>query len=511
MSMWPHQKEILNSLLVADTDDFVQLDTGAGKTMILCQFSKMTTGIVVIVAHRTRLITQISATLGGMDIPHMIIGTEHTRRNCQTATRKARIMVGSVQSIIARQRRGALTVPSKKRCTIVIDEAHHALAENMWGKCCTIFSAQRVVGFSATPWRLDAEPLKKPEGLFDRLVQATALKTNSVSKLIKGNYLSGFVCYSTKSRLDSGKIKLGAHDYIYSSLNAETRTHMYEMAGDAVANYKQYARGKRAFAFCVSIEIAEATAKKFRDEGVSSTTICSEFSAVENERRFNLFASGNVDVICHVDMLGEGVDVPGLECIIMLRKTASLGLCRQWYGRVLRYVEEKKAIIIDHVGNCHEHGLPDTSYVWDLESKRQPGPPLLINCKKCHALNDIRNIHCTECGAQIEVAECKQATENKYIDWDLIEIARSNNRRIYEHENVLKIKTKQMPTSSPCKQIMELRLFCADALLASISIAEINEFMSLTPDSWWLKNFKYSDIGNIDNALEKYREWLTFQ
>lgn len=73
-----------------------------------------------------------------------------------------------------------------------------------------------------------------------------------------------------------------------------------------------------------------------------------------------------------MDLLGEGFDVPGMEAVILARPTASLTLFIQQSMRPLRPDPDnpsKVAVIIDHVGNCFRHGLPNALQEWTLDSK----------------------------------------------------------------------------------------------------------------------------------------------
>lgn len=81
------------------------------------------------------------------------------------------------------------------------------------------------------------------------------------------------------------------------------------------------------------------------------------------------FKSGSIKVLCNVDLISEGFDVPDCSVVIMLRPTESLVLDIQQSMRCMRYKPNKVATIIDHVANYTRFGLPDTPRQWSLEGR----------------------------------------------------------------------------------------------------------------------------------------------
>lgn len=104
------------------------------------------------------------------------------------------------------------------------------------------------------------------------------------------------------------------------------------------------------------------------------------------------FTNGDLRVLSNVELFGEGFDVPNIEAAILLRPTQSLGLYLQQVGRALRPADGKDAaIILDHAGNCRNHGFPDEDREWSLDGgatggRREgaAGPAIKI-CDRCFA------------------------------------------------------------------------------------------------------------------------------
>jgi hypothetical protein len=94
----------------------------------------------------------------------------------------------------------------------------------------------------------------------------------------------------------------------------------------------------------------------------------------------------------------------------------------------MRYMPDKVAIIIDHVGNCYLHGLPDDDRVWTLESKKKQENMVKIReCPNCYAVYPPTMQKCPYCG-YMAVKEI-QRKDKKVVDIDLVEMKRQDDIR----------------------------------------------------------------------------------
>lgn len=117
-------------------------------------------------------------------------------------------------------------------------------------------------------------------------------------------------------------------------------------------------------------------------------------------------------------------DVPDCECVILLRPTKSLSLYIQQSMRSMRYKENKEAVIIDHVGNCFEHGLPDFDHAWTLKGKIKKENEIKIReCSKCFAVIKPNIKICPYCGHSFQ-AEINKRKEQEIKDIELAEITK---------------------------------------------------------------------------------------
>jgi superfamily II DNA or RNA helicase len=208
------------------------------------------------------------------------------------------------------------------------------------------------------------------------------------------------------------------------------------ITGDAVQHYFKYAPGKRAIVFCVSVQHSRHVAAQFNSAGIAAVHVDGETDFEVRDRAIREFREGSIKILCNVELFGEGFDVPVLEAVILLRPTQSLGLYLQQVGRSLRPCEGKtKAVILDHVGNCQRHGLPDEERVWSLEGhtaqKKSLADSLPIRiCPNCMAAQPATVKICKYCGTAFEIQYRTVAEQ----DGELKEIDPAASRRLRNQE-----------------------------------------------------------------------------
>ena len=161
-----------------------------------------------------------------------------------------------------------------------------------------------------------------------------------------------------------------------------------DVIGDIVKNYKNLADGKRAICYCINRAHSEHVAASFRAAGIPALHIDGETHKAVRARAIEDFRTGRLQILCNAELLGEGFDVPAMEAVILARPTASLTLYIQQSMRPLRpdpNNPEKRAVIIDHVGNVFRHGMPDEEREWSLETKkRKPRAMAIKVCPACY-------------------------------------------------------------------------------------------------------------------------------
>lgn len=390
MRLRPYQQNLFDQITRSNTNDLVQLDTGAGKTPVFAKVAEHYKQ-AIIVCHRNILIKQASDKLAACKIEHRIMGSREVkkiaaRNNFEKYGKhyinpRRSIVIVSIDTFNSHMKR-SLHVDFTKECVILIDEAHHFADENKWDMLQKFVNG-RTVGFTATPIRGDGSPLiKKYGGFFDRIIQADGYENNATEKLISEGYLSQYRA-------------IHAHDYGQSDTILNKTI---ELSMSPLVAYKKYSNGKQTLLIESRIENANITLAEFKGSGVKADAIHSKLPQYEIERVIDAYSKKQINVLIAVDMISEGFDVPDSEVLILARIVKSFQLYRQLCGRVLRPAKGKTALIVDLNGTTvAKHGLPSDAVDWNEmqgKTKRQD----LVICAGCGTFFKARHERCPACG-----------------------------------------------------------------------------------------------------------------
>ena len=396
IQLYPHQNDVINKLRISLRNNdsvLVQAPTGFGKTIIaafIAQSALSKQKTCWFLCHRKELVIQTSKTFSKFNIDHSYIASGfdfNTNASC---------FIVSVQTL--KNRMKDLPQPD----LVIWDECHHVAAKT-WLDIKNTLNQSKHVGLSATPIRLDGEGLKQ---CFDDLVLGPDIKW-----LITNKYLSDYYYYAT-AELDLSGVKSIAGDYQKNQLSSVMeKSHL---VGDIVQHWLKHAAGLTTLVFASSVNHSKKICEQFISNNIQAEHIDAKTDKNERIKLSNDFCSGKFKVLSNVDLMSEGVDLAALsgqqvtiECVILARPTQSLALYLQQVGRALRY-KENHAIILDHAGNCHRHGLPDDPREWSLHSQRkrkkktEQAQTLIRQCKQCFYVHKPKP-QCPKCGHVYEI------------------------------------------------------------------------------------------------------------
>lgn len=409
--------------------------TGSGKSMTLTEIVRMERDrgqYVLVLAHRQELITQLSDTMGRLEIRHQVIAANKVVRFSAKQSMEnhgvnyidpnSRVLVASVQSM--RDSKIAELAKLGNRLTVVQDEFHHATKKSKtWGGVLTplIQAGARGLGPTATPCRADGQGLsRQTDGYADVLVHGPEMRW-----LIDNGYLSQYkiYCPPTDLRLDNVETSKTTGDYKEKELKAEIgRSHI---VGDIVSHYLKICPGKRGITFTVGVDTAEEVAEEYRRRGVPAVALSGRNADEERVQVIRDLKSGKILQIVNDSLIGEGVDIPAVEVVSFARPTQSYALYAQMFGRALRPFEGKShAIIIDAVSNVMRHGLPDAPREWSLDRReRRTGksePSMVRVCTACAAVYERFRDACPDCGEPVPKPADRSGPVQ--VDGDLYEL-----------------------------------------------------------------------------------------
>ena len=406
--------DLRNSFKSGKKRPLVVAPCGAGKTVMFSYMadSAVKKGLsVLILAHREELLFQISETLDLFGCAHGFIMPG------VNLDPKKPVQVGSVFSVNKRSSQ------FKNPDLIIIDECHHFSKGNTWSKVVDKYPLARIVGVTATPCRLDGKALGD---LFDDMIMGPTTR-----ELILSGDLSDYTAFAPALvSLDGLKSKMG--DYLKDEISE--LMDKPSITGSAVAEWIKYARNKKTIVFCVSVQHAENVAAEYMRNGISARSIDGKMDKRIRRQILSEFKSGKIQVLVNVSIATEGFDVKTIDCVQLLRPTASLSLYIQIVGRGLRtYDGKEKALFLDHVKAIETHGLPDEEREWSLSerikkrsSKDGKNEVPVKVCLSCFAANNSFNHFCVHCGAPFEV---KKRDGPEELEGELLEIDKKNFKK----------------------------------------------------------------------------------
>lgn len=371
-----YQRDALTAIGAAEqrgvTRQVVSLPTGAGKTVIFVHLLVERGMRTLILVHRDELIRQ---TLEKLDmVAHgtaLDIGVIKAERDEHAGD----VVVASVQTL---QRETRLQRLAQTFGLVIVDECHHALPDNSYGRILAHVGADQdggplTVGFTATPYRPDNDPIITTPGVpgcFDAITYTLPLMG-----LIAQGYLSPIVAKGIfLEGLDLDAVRTSHGDYVERDL-AEVL-----MAANApehlVRGYHELAQGRRALIFCPTVEMAYAVEHAFHRARLTAAAVVGSTPTEERQVLYQRVRAGTLNALVSCAVLTEGFDEPSIDCVMLARPTKSKVLFYQCIGRGLRlWPTKENCLLIDATGATKRHGLLSVAAELGLLTPRPPQAP----------------------------------------------------------------------------------------------------------------------------------------
>ena len=255
---------------------------------------------------------------------------------------------------------------------VVVDEFHHASASS-YRAVLEYFEPEFLLGLTATPERMDGADLLAL--CADNLVYDCGIVEG-----IERDELVPFHYWGVADTVDFEPIPWRNGRFDPESLTRAVETH--ERADRALAEWREHGGG-RTLGFCASITHADFMAAHFRDAGVDALSVHTGPTSAPRHESIEDLRAGRAEVVFAVDLFNEGLDVPEIDAVLMLRPTESPVVFLQQLGRGLRTREGKESLaVVDFIGN-HRSFLAKPRALLSLGSRTVPS-----NTKVLKALED---------------------------------------------------------------------------------------------------------------------------
>lgn len=311
---------------------------------------------------------------------------------------------------------------------IIIDEAHlvspndETMYRSFIAELQEINPALKVIGMTATPWRIGQGNLVNEGGLFtDVCFDITGIE--AFQRLIVEGYLMPLIPRPMKTTIDTSTLHLRGGEFVQAevqmAVDKEEITEAAILETIAIAGDR-----KHWLIFAAGVEHAIHVADRLKDFGINAEAVYSgskehPLSDKERDRRIADFKTGKLQALVNNNVLTTGFDCPSIDLIVMLRPTASIVLWVQMLGRGTRPVyapgydlatlegrlasiaagPKKNCMVLDFAGNTRRLG-PINDPVIPKKKGKGGGDAPIKECGRCETLNHASARYCIYCGEE---------------------------------------------------------------------------------------------------------------
>jgi DNA repair protein RadD len=290
----------------------------------------------------------------------------------------------------------------------LIDEAHMVSAKDEGGyrkllaSLWAVNPSMRVVGFSASPYRLGHGMITDGEQAIFKAV----LEPVTIEELVFRGFLASLRSKVTQHKLDATGLHIRQGDYVQGEMQAAYNTddHNQAIAAEMLSNA---ANRKHWLIFCSGRDHARNMAETLNALGVPADWIVTPISKADREAKLNAFESGQIRALCNCGILSTGYDFPALDCIAFLRSTMSPGRYLQEAVRGMRISPGKTdCLVLDFAGVVATHG-PITAVQPPTKAGKGDGEAPVKVCEFCDELCHPSVKICPACGSEFPAPEPK--------------------------------------------------------------------------------------------------------
>lgn len=412
MQLRPYQQEavdaVYNYLRDHDDNPCIVLPTGTGKSVVLGKIAgdavKQWNGRVLILAHVKELLEQNANKVKSL-YPDIPVGIYSAGLNSRDTSEP--VLVAGIQSVYNKaDQLGKFDI-------IIVDEAH-AIPPEGDGSYRTFINDMklinpnvRIIGLTATPFRMKGGLICQPENILNAVCYEAGLK-----EMIQQGYLSPLISKAGKAQADLGTLHVRGGEF----LNAEIEAAMDrdEITTAACKEIVELTKDRKSvLIFTTSVDhckhVCDAI-EKF--SGMECAMVTGETSDADRALLLERFKGKSVQIdllgtmskplkfLANVNVLTTGFDAPNVDCVVLLRPTASPGLLLQMVGRGTRLSPQTgkaNCLVLDYGENILRHGPVDCIKVKDKTTGKGGDAPAK-KCPQCLALIHAGYGACPDCG-----------------------------------------------------------------------------------------------------------------
>jgi len=383
---------------------------------------------------------------------------------------------------------------------VIVDEAHLVppSGEGRYRTLLGILTERnphlKVIGLSATPYRLKSGLLHRGEG---RLFTDIAVDV-PVGELIAKGYLSPLRSKGGHARADVSGVKTRGGEFVKGEL--ERAVNHGELIEAALDEVERFAHDRRSWiVFCAGVAHAKAVTLSLQRRGISAACVTGKTKRRERDLVLERFKAGRLRAVVNVDVLTIGFDAPGVDCVVMLRPTQSAGLYVQMLGRGMRIAPGKAdCLVLDFAGNVERHGPVDDVQVTDGPKRKGAGTAPVKLCPECDEYVRAAARECV-CGYLFAV-DARPPHESQASRAAVLKADRKPEEVLVDG---VRFKVHRKPGKPPS---LRVEYQCGLAVYREWICLEHQGFAKRKAHAWWKRMAKSDPPASVDEAIARSGE-----
>jgi DNA repair protein RadD len=377
-----------------DDNPCVVIPTAGGKTPVMASICKDAVGLwngrVLILAHVKELLEQTTdkLTLVCPEVKFGVYSAGLKRRDTEHS-----VIVAGIQSVY------------KKACElggfnlIIVDEAHlippdgEGMYRQFLADTKVINPEVRVIGLTATPFRLKSGMICAPENILNAVCYEVGVR-----ELIRDGFLCPLVTKAGREKAATDGLHVRGGEFVAGEV--EDLMDQDGLVVAACAEIVALAHDRRScLVFASGVKHGQHVAKVLGEmSGQECGFVCGETPTAQRDELLGRFRTGALRYLANVNVLTTGFDAPNIDCVALLRPTMSPGLFYQMCGRGFRlHLGKRNCLVLDFGGNVLRHGPVDQIRIRESASNGTGEAPAK-ECPQCQAVIAAGYATCPECG-----------------------------------------------------------------------------------------------------------------
>lgn len=407
ITLRPYQEAVkaavYEHLRTRDDNPCAVVPTAGGKTPIMASICKDAVGAwngrVLVLAHVKELLEQTADKLRAVcpEVKFGIYSAGLKRRDTSHA-----VIVAGIQSVYRR------ACELEAFDLVMVDEAHliplegDGMYRQFLADAKVINPNVRIVGFTATPFRLKSGPICTPDGVLNHICHEVGVR-----ELIRDGFLCPLVTKSGINKADFGQLHIRAGEFVADEVeNLMDDERLVEAACGETVGYAGDRNAVLIFASGVrhGQHIVGVLAKQ---HGIECGFVTGETPIKERDAILGRFRRGELKYLCNVNVLTTGFDAPHIDCVALVRPTLSPGLYYQMVGRGFRlHPGKRNCLVLDFGGNVLRHGPVDDLKIKPARAGGGEAPAK--ECPECLSIIAAGYARCPDCGYEFPPPERKK-------------------------------------------------------------------------------------------------------